>query len=351
MNAPPPAGPKESGPRPLCWTGDHPAPNPLLAERLEQACGRPLVSRGAWIPARWHPVRRQLAYLRLAAALLAHRREYSAIHCVQQFIGLYACALAGWLRLRLPPLFLQPFIYVPRPGLFGRLWQALFSRALANPALKIAFCHSPAEIEACRRLFPGAAAKFRPLHFAIEPIPGRPPAAPPYLFSSGTSCRDYATLFAAARLLPPDCPPVRVACKPADVAGLNVPANVSLHHDLWAQPYRDVLAAATLVIVPLQPLPVSAGQIVFAQAMSAERPVVATCTPAAVEFLGDACAWLVPPQDAPALAQAIQAALASPAAARAKAAAARALFEERHSPAAVFAQCAAAIAAELAAAG
>ena len=39
------------------------------------------------------------------------------------------------------------------------------------------------------------------------------------------------------------------------------------------------------------------------------------------------------------------------AAARAKAAAARALFEERHSPAAVFAQCAAAIAAELAAAG
>ena len=90
---------------------------------LEQSLACRVVSHGRRIPARWHALRRHLAYLGRAGSVLRHRKTYRAFFCVQQFIALYACQLAAWLRLPLPPLFLQPLIYVPRPGLFGRLWR------------------------------------------------------------------------------------------------------------------------------------------------------------------------------------------------------------------------------------
>ena len=345
---PVPSATGAAGSKPFCWTGDQPGPAPLMQKLLEQSLACGVVSHGRRIPARWHALRRHLAYLGRAGSVLRHRKTYRAFFCVQQFIALYACQLAAWLRLPLPPLFLQPLIYVPRPGLFGRLWRHLFAAALEHPALRIAFCHSQSEIEAYRREFPAAAAKFQFLRFAIDPVPpAAAPAVPPYLFSAGTSCRDYATLFEAARRLPPGFPAIRIACKPANVQDLVPPPNVAVHRDLWGLPFRAALAEATLVIVPLQPLPVSAGQLVFLQAMSAARPIVATRTPTSIEFLDDACAWLVPPRDPDALAAAIQDAVNHPDKARAKAAAARARFEAEHSPEAIFRQCASAIAAAM----
>jgi glycosyltransferase involved in cell wall biosynthesis len=337
-----------SGPdaRPFGWTGDFPAPSRILQDRLEQALSCPVAAHGRHIPARWGPVHRQLAYLERALSLLRHRRAYRGFFCVQQFIGLYACWLAEALRISLPPGFLQPLIYVPRRGIFGWFWRRFFTRALSHPALRLAFCHSRGELDVYRREFPAAAAKFRHLQFTIEPLaPPKEPADPPYLFSAGTSCRDYATLFRAAALLPPQAPPLRVACKAADIRGLAVPSNVHPEHGLWQQAYRNVLAQSSLVIVPLQPLPVSAGQLVFLQAMSAGRPIVATRTPTSCEFLDDTCAWLVPPEDPQALATAIEEAMAHPEIARQKAAAARARFQTLHSPEAIARECADAIAA------
>ena len=333
--------------KPFCWTGDYLDLAPLLKENLERELGCGVASHGRRIPARWNPLRRHWAYMERAVFILRQRGNYRGVFCIQQFIGLYACYFSAILRMSLPPLFLQPLIYVPRAGLRGRLWRHLFATALAHPALRIAFCHSRGEIEIYRREFPAAAAKFQPLRFAIDPVPPPlAPASPPYFFSAGMSCRDYATLFAAARRLPPGFPPLRIACKPADVQGLVPPPNVVLHHDLWGQPFRDALAGASVVVVPLRPLPISAGQIVFLMAMSAGCPIVATRTSASSEFLDDACAWLVPPEDPDALAAAIREAVEDPEKARAKAHAARARFNAVHSPEAIFQQSTSAIAAE-----
>jgi len=338
-----------SHPKPVCLVADTPPPHALLAEALQESLEQPLEEASRWIPARWPPVRRQLGYLERALFCLRNRRRVSMFFCIQQFIALYACVLASLFRLSLPPVFLQPLIYVPRDGIFGRFWRFVFSRALGHPALRIAFCHSQSEIEHYRREFPAAADKFRHLRLTIEPLPvPDAPADPPYLFSAGTSCRDYATLFRAAALLPPGLPPLRVACKAADIQGLAVPRHVRPEHDLWQQPYREVLARSALVIVPLRPLPVSAGQLVFLQAMSSGRPIVATRTPTAVEFLDDDCAWLVPPEDPQALAAAIQDALEHPDRARRKAETARKRFRTRYAREAVARECAEAVARALA---
>ena len=340
--------PESAGSNPFCWTGDFPDPPALLKTLLERNLKCAIASDGRRIPARWSPVRRQLAYIGRAVSLRRHRKKYRGVFSVQQFIGLYACYFSARLRMSLPPTFLQPLIYVPRNGLMGRLWRHLFVTALGNPALKIAFCHSQSEIERYRQQFPFAAAKFRSLRFAIDPLPPPvAPATPPYLFSAGTSCRDYATLFEAARRLPPGFPSIRIACTPADVQNLVPPPNVFLLHDLWGKSFRDALALASLVVVPLRPLPISAGQIVFLTAMSAARPIIATRTPASSEFLDDSCAWLVPPEDPDALAAAIQEAVEHPEKARAKGHDARARFNAVHSPEAIFQQSTSAIAAEL----
>lgn len=340
-------GPADS--RPFCWVGDFPEPPSLLKALLEQTLKCPVASLGRRIPARWSSVRRQIAYIGRALSVLRRRKRFRGVLCVQQFIGLYACCFSAFLKLPLPPTFVQPLIYVPRNGWFGFLWRRLFAVALGHPSLRIAFCHSRSEIETYRQVFPAAAAKFQLLRFAIDPVPPpAAPASPPYLFSAGASCRDYATLFEAARRLPAGFPPIRIACKPADVQDLVPPSNVVLHHDLWAQPFRDALAAASVVVVPLRPLPVSAGQIVFQLAMSAARPIVATRTAASVEFLDDACAWLVSPEDPAAMAAAIREAVEDPDQSRAKANAARARFEAGNTPEAIFRRCVSAVAAELA---
>lgn len=334
--------------KPFYWTGDHPEPSPVLKKTLERELDCPVVSDGRYIPARWSPVRRQIAYLRRAVAILLKRRSYRGVFCIQQFIGLYACYFSTVLRISLPPIFLQPFIYVPRQGIFGRLWQHLFCVALRNPSLKIAFCHSQGEIQGYQETFPTAAGKFRLNRFTIAPFP--PPTHPaesPYLFAAGTSCRDYATLFAAAGRLPPEFPPIRIACKATDVQNLIPPPNIILHHDLWAKPYAEALAGALAVIVPLRPLPVSAGQIVILQAMSADRPIIVTRTRASGEFVDESCAWLVPPEDPEALATAIRTVLEHPEQAASKARVAQELFNARHTPEAVFKESVAAIAEEL----
>ena len=339
-------GPADS--RPFCWVGDFPEPPALLKALLEETLKCPVASLGRRIPARWNSVRRQIGYIGRALSVLWRRKRFRGVHCVQQFIGLYACCLSALLKLPLPPTFVQPFIYVPRNGWFGFLWRRMFATALGHPSLRIAFCHSQREIDEYRLLFPTAAAKFRLLRFAIDPVPPpAAPASPPYLFSAGMSCRDYATLFDAARRLPAGFPFIRIACKPADVQDLVPPPNVLLQYDLWGEPFREALARASLVVVPLRPLPISAGQTVFLTAMSAARPIVVTRTPASSEFLDDACAWLVPPEDPDALAAAIQEAVNNPDLARAKADAARARFNAVHSPEAIFQQSTSAIAAEL----
>ena len=267
---------------------------------------------------------------------------------MQQFIGLYACYFSSIFRFDLPPVFLQPLIYVPRSGIPGRLWHHFFSIALRNPALKIAFCHSKDEMEHYRNQFPFVAEKLRYHRFAVEPIPSATEPAPtPFFFSAGSSCRDYSTLFEAARQLPPELPPIRIACKPSDIAKLSPPPNVEIDHHLWQERYFTTMAQARLVIIPLLPMRASAGQIVFSQAMSAGHPIIATRTSTSCEYLDETCAWLVPPQDPNALATAMMEAWQHPDECLKRGAAAKDRFTRINSPETIFQQYATTVAAEL----
>jgi glycosyltransferase involved in cell wall biosynthesis len=115
--------------------------------------------------------------------------------------------------------------------------------------------------------------------------------------------RDWATLLDAVRDTDLD---VKVACRPEDVAGLDVPANVELLGYVDRPTYRSLTARARVVAVPTHVLAYPTGQSVTLEAMAMGKCCVVTDTPAMRDYLEDGVdAVLVPPGDSDRLRRAL----------------------------------------------
>ncbi len=95
----------------------------------------------------------------------------------------------------------------------------------------------------------------------------------------------------------------------------------------WVDDVAALLAAADAFILPSR---AESFGIVLLEAMAAGLPIIATRTPGPSTLLDDDTAYLVPPDDAAALAAALTALWHDPAAANARAARARARFDNRY---------------------
>jgi glycosyltransferase involved in cell wall biosynthesis len=119
--------------------------------------------------------------------------------------------------------------------------------------------------------------------------------------------RDWATLFDAVRgtdLV------VKVASRPEDLAGLDVPDNVELLGFVDRPTYRSLTARARLVAVPTHVLAYPTGQSVTLEAMAMGKCCVVTDTPAMSDYLDDGVdAVLVPPGDSGRLRDALERAM------------------------------------------
>jgi glycosyltransferase involved in cell wall biosynthesis len=88
--------------------------------------------------------------------------------------------------------------------------------------------------------------------------------------------RDYRTLLSAFEEL--DFP-LDLVCKPENIAGLDVPANVRLHGTVTMAQYRSLLQRAQVVAVPTHELVYPTGSSVALEAASSGCAVVVTSTP------------------------------------------------------------------------
>lgn len=121
-----------------------------------------------------------------------------------------------------------------------------------------------------------------------------------YIFVVGRdSGRDWPTLFSALEAI--DIP-VKLCCRPRDIAGLRVPSTVEVLGYVERDVYRDLLGRARTVAVTTKPLLYPSGQSVLLEAMAMARAVVVTGTPALADYVEDGrTALVVPPGDAQAL--------------------------------------------------
>lgn len=92
--------------------------------------------------------------------------------------------------------------------------------------------------------------------------------------------------------------PVKLCCRPADLAGLRIPEGVDVLGFVDRSRYRDLLGRARVVVIASRPLLYPSGQSVLLEAMAMSRCVVVTETSALTDYLSDGVTALaVPPED------------------------------------------------------
>lgn len=151
----------------------------------------------------------------------------------------------------------------------------------------------------------------------------------PYVFSSGRSYRDYATLFSAiedvdARLI--------VNARPYDIQHLSVPDNVHINDILPPAEFYALLAGAEFVVIPLRDVPHGAGESHLIHVMAAAKPVIITRNPSVTSLVDvHQIGLLVDPGDVDGMRQAIRYLLNHPQEAKRLGRRGRELFIEHHS--------------------
>jgi glycosyltransferase involved in cell wall biosynthesis len=112
-----------------------------------------------------------------------------------------------------------------------------------------------------------------------------------YVFAGGNFDRDYPTLIEAVR--PLDVPTWIATTRPEQLAGVAIPAHVRVE-GTTASGFRQALAAARLVVVPMQNgLLHSGGQQTCLNAMRLGKPTIAVGRKWAVDFIADGDTGLI----------------------------------------------------------
>lgn len=120
--------------------------------------------------------------------------------------------------------------------------------------------------------------------------------------------RDWATLAAAARGTGWS---VELATRARQLAGIDLPPEVHVVGYLDRPSYLDLLAAASVVVIPTEVRAYPTGQTVLLEAMALGKPCVVSDTPAMREYVDDGeTGVLVPVGDAAALREAVDSLLA-----------------------------------------
>jgi glycosyltransferase involved in cell wall biosynthesis len=171
-------------------------------------------------------------------------------------------------------------LYLDSPLLGSRLARRVFRWCLRRCDCVITNCS--AEVPTYSRYLSLASENFRFL-----PWPANIPAAPDpgddgSVFAAGRSCRDWETMFKAAKMI---AARVVVVAEAAHLTGLAVPANVELHCDIPREQYLGLLRKARVVVVPVRPTVRSAGQAAILEAMALGKPVLTAQTPGVADYI------------------------------------------------------------------
>jgi glycosyltransferase involved in cell wall biosynthesis len=236
----------------------------------------------------------------------------------------------------------MPFIFTERASSRLNTARLAYYRFVLRPVAG-AICHSRLEIARYQQLFANTRTDFLFVPWgthvpSVAEIDSHAPAErrdPDHIIAvaAGRSGRDYPTYAQAARLA--GCEALIICNDMAALGGVQPGDGVTILSKCFGMDYLAQLLHATIVAVPLAVSDISAGQMVFIQAMALGKPLIVTETETITDYLThEINALLVRRGDATAMADALRRLAQDPALRQSLGDAARSTYETRFSGAA-----------------
>jgi glycosyltransferase involved in cell wall biosynthesis len=225
-------------------------------------------------------------YIMMGFKTYLKRNNYDAILSWQWVIGLWYAIFLQLFLSRGPKLILMGFFYTKRKNMIYS-WARYFIIKFALNAVDYVFCYSNSEAQYYNNYFKYSYKKFLFAHLSVNThrqdiktalsIPEEE-----YIFSSGSSNRDYQTLFRAVKDMNQK---VLVVAKSFNLDKLLVPENVEVKFDIYGHTYRQLLWKSKFVVVSLDDVEVSSGQMVLLDAMLYGKVIIITDTPTTRDYV------------------------------------------------------------------
>lgn len=207
-------------------------------------------------------------------------------------------------RGRLPtPFVVMTCWLAERALIYPHRFLVAYRRAMAEAAAVTVFSENQRSILINRLNIPSG--RIHTIDFGTdrEFYQQQAPSDGEYVLVAGSdSGRDYWTLAKAASRL---SVPIKLVALDINVSGIDFPPNVEYLGQVDHVRYRDLIARARLVALPVHPFAYPSGQSVLVEAMMCGKPVVVTDTAALRPYTPDSSAVRVPHADPVALADAI----------------------------------------------
>ena len=246
------------------------------------------------------PLTRHISYLLLALQTLRRRKKYDALIFWQQFIGIYYALFSRLFRSYPQTAVILTFIYNRRKSVVGFFHRMIYKLTVNSDSISSIVVHSELELDHYCRTFKNCD-KFEFIRVGTRhPLANHTlNGAGNYFFAAGRSNRDYQTLVEAFRGQPYS---LKIACLRDSLKGLDLPENVEPHFDAYGTKYLDLLQQAYAVIIPIDDIHISAGQLVLIEALRLGKMCIVTEGPCLKDYIDPSCMFTVPPHDSKALA-------------------------------------------------
>lgn len=255
--------------------------------------------------------------VRIAVKGIRRRSGKDVILACDPMCGLIFASIARTFQMKLPPMVISMFLLRPwKYPFMDRLRSIFADYGLARVGTVI--CFSSYEVERYRSEFPCHADKFvfvpvgcDPTILDLEEEKRRVESNSPetYIFSGGTTNRDYGTLARAVASL--HDVKLKIIAKKKDYPGSL--KGMEFLENVYGADYERAVYDATVVVLPLFDKCFSSGQLTLLRAMELSKPVVASDVPGTRDYITSGKdGVLVPAGDQEAMSAAIGELLADP---------------------------------------
>lgn len=220
----------------------------------------------------WKNCLRYIGYFTLPLSIVVRRKQWHQIVGVQQF---FALNFAFWCRLfhlkKVNEVIVLTFIYKRRKGFVGDMYHKYMRYMVESRYVDKLVVFSHEECRYYASIFKNCENKFVFTPYGIEPVSIDDIADEGFLFAAGRSNRNYDFML---NMLSDSSYNVKIAC---DSYHKKVKDDhIQILTNCYGNDMLKIMAKCHCVLVPLEDLNISSGQLVILQAMSLGKPVVCT---------------------------------------------------------------------------